>query len=117
MPRPRHRSGQQAAAPISGPVRREKDIKLLVEIFTPPPTHPCRLGDAHPHPGLYSFGVEDRLQIGAVLFLPFLVNRPGDHASVTLSIGMVQLPPVMISAPFRSCCSCWWTAGTWWWAR
>jgi len=39
-------------------------------------------------------------QIGAVLYLPFLVIDLV-VASVTLSIGMVQLPPVMISAPFK----------------
>ena len=39
-------------------------------------------------------------QIGAVLFLPFLVIDLV-VASVTLSVGMVQLPPVMISAPFK----------------
>ena len=39
-------------------------------------------------------------QIGAVLYLPFLVIDIL-VASVTLSIGMVQLPPVMVSAPFK----------------
>jgi flagellar biosynthetic protein FliP len=39
-------------------------------------------------------------QIGAVLFLPFLVIDLV-VASVTLSVGMVQLPPAMISAPFK----------------
>ena len=39
-------------------------------------------------------------QIGAVLFLPFLVIDL-IVASVTLSVGMVQLPPVMLSAPFK----------------
>ena len=39
-------------------------------------------------------------QIGAVLFLPFLIIDIL-VASVTLSIGMVQLPPVMVSAPFK----------------
>lgn len=39
-------------------------------------------------------------QIGAVLFLPFLVIDLL-VSSVTLSLGMVQLPPVMISAPFK----------------
>jgi len=39
-------------------------------------------------------------QIGALLFLPFLVIDLV-VASVTLSIGMVQLPPVMLSAPFK----------------
>ena len=39
-------------------------------------------------------------QIGAVLFLPFLVIDLV-VASITLSMGMVQLPPVMVSAPFK----------------
>jgi flagellar biosynthesis protein FliP len=39
-------------------------------------------------------------QIGAVLFLPFLIIDLV-VASVTLSVGMVQLPPVMVSAPFK----------------
>jgi len=39
-------------------------------------------------------------QIGAVLFLPFLLIDI-IVASVTLSIGMVQLPPAMVSAPFK----------------
>jgi flagellar biosynthetic protein FliP len=39
-------------------------------------------------------------QIGALLFLPFLVIDLV-VASITLSIGMMQLPPVMISAPFK----------------
>jgi flagellar biosynthetic protein FliP len=39
-------------------------------------------------------------QIGALLFLPFLVVDLV-VASVTVSIGMMQLPPVMISAPFK----------------
>ena len=39
-------------------------------------------------------------QIGCMLFIPFLVIDLV-VASVTLSIGMVQLPPVMLSAPFK----------------
>jgi flagellar biosynthetic protein FliP len=39
-------------------------------------------------------------QIGAVIFLPFLVIDIVT-ASVCLSVGMVQLPPVMISAPLK----------------
>ena len=39
-------------------------------------------------------------QIGAVLYLPFLIIDLA-VASITLSVGMVQLPPVMISAPFK----------------
>jgi flagellar biosynthetic protein FliP len=39
-------------------------------------------------------------QIGSVLFLPFLIIDLV-VASVTLSVGMVQLPPAMVSAPFK----------------
>jgi flagellar biosynthetic protein FliP len=39
-------------------------------------------------------------QIGAVLFLPFLVVDLV-VASITTSIGMLQLPPVVISTPLK----------------
>jgi flagellar biosynthetic protein FliP len=39
-------------------------------------------------------------QIGTVLFLPFMVIDVV-VASITVSKGMMQLPPVMISAPFK----------------
>ena len=39
-------------------------------------------------------------QIGAILYLPFLIIDLV-VASVVLSVGMVQLPPVMLSAPLK----------------
>jgi flagellar biosynthetic protein FliP len=39
-------------------------------------------------------------QIGFVLFLPFLVIDMV-VATVLLSMGMMQLPPVMVSMPFK----------------
>jgi flagellar biosynthetic protein FliP len=39
-------------------------------------------------------------QLGTVLFLPFLVIDMV-VASVTTSVGMLQLPPVMISTPLK----------------
>jgi flagellar biosynthesis protein FliP len=39
-------------------------------------------------------------QIGAVLFLPFLVVDMV-VASITTSVGMMQLPPVVISTPLK----------------
>ena len=39
-------------------------------------------------------------QIGVVLFLPFLVIDMV-VASITTSMGMMQLPPVMISTPLK----------------
>jgi flagellar biosynthetic protein FliP len=45
-------------------------------------------------------------QIGFVLFLPFLVIDMVVSA-VLLSLGMMQLPPVVVSTPFKILCSSW----------
>ena len=39
-------------------------------------------------------------QIGAILFLPFMVIDMV-VASITTSVGMLQLPPVVISTPLK----------------
>ncbi|MEJ5367616.1 MAG: flagellar type III secretion system pore protein FliP [Bryobacteraceae bacterium] len=80
---------------------REKDLALMVEITkAPPPASPRELGLAVVAPAYVLSELRRGFQIGAVLFLPFLVIDLV-VASVTLSIGMVQLPPVMISAPLK----------------
>jgi len=80
---------------------REKDIKLFLEISsTPPPRTPADLEFKILVPAYIISELKTGFQIGAVLFLPFLVIDIV-VASVTLSIGMVQLPPVMLSAPFK----------------
>jgi flagellar biosynthetic protein FliP len=80
---------------------REKDISLLVEItHAPPPRRPADLDLKILIPAYILSELKTAFQIGAVLFLPFLVIDLV-VASVTLSIGMVQLPPVMLSAPFK----------------
>jgi flagellar biosynthetic protein FliP len=80
---------------------REKDIKLFVEIsHAPAPRTPADLDMKILMPAYILSELKTGFQIGAVLFLPFLVIDLV-IASVTLSIGMVQLPPVMISAPFK----------------
>ena len=80
---------------------REKDVKLFVEIsHAPVPRNPSDLGLDVLIPAYILSELKAGFQIGAVLFLPFLIIDLV-VASVTLSIGMVQLPPVMISAPFK----------------
>jgi flagellar biosynthetic protein FliP len=80
---------------------REKDIKLFVEMsHTPSPRTPEDLTLSVMIPAYILSELKAGFQIGAVLFLPFLIIDLV-VASVTLSIGMVQLPPVMISAPFK----------------
>ena len=80
---------------------REKDIRLFVEIaHSPAPHSPADLELKILIPAYILSELKAGFQIGAVLFLPFLVIDLV-VASVTLSVGMVQLPPVMISAPFK----------------
>jgi flagellar biosynthetic protein FliP len=99
---------RQAMDEGSGPLKsflvkfaREKDIKLFVEISNAPaPRTPADLDLKVLIPAYILSELKTGFQIGAVLFLPFLVIDL-IVASVTLSIGMVQLPPVMLSAPFK----------------
>jgi flagellar biosynthetic protein FliP len=80
---------------------REKDIQLFVELsHSPRPAKPSDVGFSELAPAYVLSELKAAFQIGAVLFLPFLVIDLV-VASVTVSVGMVQLPPVMISAPFK----------------
>ncbi len=80
---------------------REKDIQLFLELTkTPAPKRPQEVELRVLMPAYVLSELRAGFQIGAVLFLPFLVIDL-IVASVTLSIGMVQLPPVMVAAPFK----------------
>jgi len=80
---------------------REKDIRLFVEITrAPAPRNAADLDLRILIPAYILSELRAGFQIGAVLFLPFLVIDLV-VASVVLSAGMIQLPPVMISAPFK----------------
>ena len=80
---------------------REKDVRLFLDLTrTPPPKRPADLGLSVLVPAYVLSELKTGFQIGVILFLPFLVIDLV-VASVTLSIGMVQLPPVMLSAPFK----------------
>ena len=95
---------EQAGAPLKAFLirfAREKDVRLLVEItHAPPPRRPADLDFKILAPAYILSELKTAFQIGAVLFLPFLIIDLV-VASVTLSIGMIQLPPVMLSAPFK----------------
>ena len=97
-------AAEQAAKPLSAflvKFAREKDIKLFLDIsHSPQPRTPADLELKILLPAYILSELKAGFQIGAVLFLPFLVIDLV-IASVTLSIGMVQLPPVMVSAPFK----------------
>ena len=92
----------------SGPVRefmlhytREKDLALFVDMaHEPRPKQPEDLPMRIVIPAYILSELKTGFQIGAILFLPFLVIDMVT-ASVTTSIGMMQLPPVVISTPLK----------------
>jgi flagellar biosynthesis protein FliP len=80
---------------------REKDVRLFLDIsHTPVPKDRSGLDLGVLMPAYVISELKTGFQIGAVLFLPFLVIDLV-VASVTLSVGMVQLPPIMLSAPIK----------------
>ena len=94
----------QASVPIKTfllKFAREKDIQLFVELsHSPAPAKPADVPLSALAPAYVLSELKAAFQIGAVLFLPFLIIDLV-VASVTVSVGMVQLPPVMVSAPFK----------------
>lgn len=101
-------TGADALRRGSEPVRtfliryvREKDVQMLLEVsHTPAPEKPEELEFRVLMPAYVLSELKTGFQIGAMLFLPFLIVDLL-VASVTLSIGIVQLPPVMISSPLK----------------
>jgi len=80
---------------------RQKDAALFVELAkTPQPRSANDLPMRVVVPAYILSELKAGFQIGAVLFLPFLVIDMV-VASITTSIGMLQLPPVLISTPLK----------------
>jgi flagellar biosynthetic protein FliP len=80
---------------------RQKDVALFLELAKEPrPRTPEDLSMRVVLPSYILSELKAGFQIGAVLFLPFLVIDMV-VASITTSIGMMQLPPVVISTPLK----------------
>jgi flagellar biosynthetic protein FliP len=80
---------------------REKDLALFLELSqSQPPARPEDLPMRVVVPAYILSELKTGFQIGAALFLPFLVIDLV-VAAVTTSIGMLQLPPVVISTPLK----------------
>lgn len=80
---------------------REKDVALFLELAREPRPH--NVADLSFRVMLPAYIVSELkagFQIGTVLFLPFLVVDMV-VASITTSVGMMQLPPVVISTPLK----------------
>jgi flagellar biosynthetic protein FliP len=80
---------------------REKDVALFVELAKEPVPHsPDDLSMRVLLPAYILSELKAGFQIGTVLFLPFLIVDMV-VASITTSVGMLQLPPVVISTPLK----------------
>ena len=80
---------------------REKDVRAFSRLAKEP--RPATVNDVSFRVLLPSYILSELkagFQIGAVLFLPFLVVDMV-VASITTSVGMMQLPPVVISTPLK----------------
>jgi flagellar biosynthesis protein FliP len=92
----------------AGPLRqfmlkyaREKDLALFLELAKEP--RPARAEDVAMRvvvPAYMLSELKAGFQIGAALYLPFLAVDMV-VAAITTSIGMLQLPPVVISTPLK----------------
>jgi flagellar biosynthetic protein FliP len=80
---------------------REKDLALFVELAKEPrPSSPQDLSMRIVAPAYLLSELQAGFKIGAALFLPFLVIDLVT-AAITTSVGMLQLPPVVISTPLK----------------
>ena len=80
---------------------REKDLRLFLDMSGGPrPNGPEVLPMRAVMPAFMISEIKTAFQIGFVLFLPFLVIDMV-VSSVLLSMGMMQLPPMMVSLPFK----------------
>jgi flagellar biosynthetic protein FliP len=80
---------------------REKDVALFVELAKEPQPHSVDdLSMRVLLPAYILSELKAGFQIGTVLFLPFLIVDMV-VASITTSVGMLQLPPVVISTPLK----------------
>jgi flagellar biosynthetic protein FliP len=80
---------------------REKDVALFLDLSKEPrPKTPNDLTMRVVAPAYILSELKTGFQIGTVLFLPFLAIDM-IVASISTSVGMLQLPPVVISTPLK----------------
>jgi flagellar biosynthetic protein FliP len=80
---------------------REKDLALFVDMAKiPRPRNRDEVPTTALLPAFMISELKTAFQMGFILFLPFLVIDMV-VSSILLSMGMMMLPPVMISLPFK----------------
>ena len=94
----------QSAAPIHEFMRanvREKDLQLFYDLTAePPPEDPAAIPLQLLIPAFMISELRRAFEIGFLLFVPFVIIDMV-VASVLMSMGMMMLPPVIISLPFK----------------
>jgi flagellar biosynthetic protein FliP len=79
---------------------REQDLQLFVDISEEEAEGPEELGLHVLIPAFMISELRRAFEIGFLLFLPFLIIDMV-VASILMSMGMMMLPPIMISLPFK----------------
>ena len=99
---------QQAFDRSTAPLRtfmqknvREKDLQLFTDLAAEPrPATPAEMSLRILVPAFMISELKRAFEIGFLLFLPFLIIDLV-VASVLMSMGMMMLPPVVVSLPFK----------------
>ena len=79
---------------------REKDLSLFVDISGEKPTSNEEIDIRSLIPAFIISELKTAFQIGFLIYIPFLILDMV-VASILLSMGMMMLPPVLISLPFK----------------
>jgi len=80
---------------------RDKDLKLFIDMTKqPPPATPEEMSLRILVPAFMISELKRAFEIGFLLFIPFLIIDLV-VASVLMSMGMMMLPPVVVSLPFK----------------
>jgi flagellar biosynthesis protein FliP len=97
----------EAFTRASGPLRtfmeknvRDKDLQMFVDMSGEKPQKPEDLSMRVLIPAFMISELKRAFEIGFLLFLPFLIIDLV-VASVLMSMGMMMLPPVVVSLPFK----------------
>jgi flagellar biosynthetic protein FliP len=95
---------KKAVQPLRGFMMRqtrEKELALFVKISrSQRPTSPGEVSTMVLLPAFVTSELKTAFQIGFLIYIPFLIIDMV-VASVLLSMGMMMLPPIMISLPFK----------------
>jgi len=80
---------------------RQSDLKLFLDMsHTKPPAKPEQIALTTLAPAFMLSELKRAFEIGFLIFVPFLIIDMA-VASILMSMGMMMLPPVIISLPFK----------------